>query len=173
MSVLNGSVLNERSLRRVLLASILMLLLGIVAGLAWLWLADPAEWEVTARGIVLTESASQGQFSVLVTFVAVGALVSLAWGWGVGWRLQELGWVLTPLVVVMTVLAALVAWRIGVALGPPSPATVADPSLGDRIPAQLKVDGIVPFLVWPIFGLIGLVGATWATRRAPDPGPYS
>ncbi|MRJ77776.1 hypothetical protein GEV29_14625 [Aeromicrobium sp. SMF47] len=159
--------------RRVVLAAVVMLLLGVVGGLVWVWLADPAQWQVTSRGIVMSESESQGQFGVIVVFVAIGAVVSLGWGWVTGRRLEELGWVLTPFVVVVTVLAALLAWRIGVELGPPDPATVARPSVGDRIPAQLKIDGIVPFLVWPIFGLIGLVGAVWSTRREPDPATYA
>ncbi|AWB92011.1 hypothetical protein [Aeromicrobium chenweiae] len=153
--------------RRAVIASVLMLALGLAAGLVWLWLADPAEWQVTNRGIVLTESAAQNQFSVVAMFVLVGAVSSLVWGWAVGRRLQDLGWVTTPLVVVVTALAALVAWRVGVALGPADPTTVPRPALGGRIPAQLKVDSVVPVLVWPIFGLLGLVGATW-TLRASD-----
>ena len=55
---------------RVVRWSLAMLLLGVVGGLVWVWLAEPAEWEVTARGIILTEEAAQGQFRVIVTFVA-------------------------------------------------------------------------------------------------------
>jgi hypothetical protein len=145
-----------------------MLVLGVAAGLVWLWLAAPAEWEARDTGLVLTEAASKGQFSVIVTFVLIGAVASLMAGWAVGWRAHDLGWVLTPLVVVGTVAAAVVAWRVGVLLGPPDPTTATGVTVGDRVPAELEVDGIAPFLVWPIFGLLGLIVATWVSRTHDD-----
>ncbi len=148
--------------------SLTMLLLGVAAGLTWLWLAQPAQWEVREGGIVLTEAGSTGQFSVVVLFVVIGAVVSVAWAAVVGWTVSDLGWLLTPIVVVLTALAALIAWRIGVELGPPSPETVTGVSVGDRIPAELSVDGVTPFVVWPIFGLLGVLAVTWADRRGLD-----
>lgn len=154
--------------RRVIVASLVMLLLGIVAGLAWVQLAHPAEWEARDGGLVLTEAAARGQFSVIVVFVLIGALVSLLWGWGATWALPDLGWLAIPVVVALTVLAAVIAWRIGVELGPPPPGSVANVSVGDRLPAQLSIDGVAPFLVWPIFGLVGVIGATWAGARSRE-----
>ena len=54
----------------------------------------------------------------------------------------------------------MIAWRVGVLLGPPDPTSVKGLTVGDHVPAELAVDGIAPFLVWPIFGLVGLIGAT-------------
>lgn len=154
-----------RVARRLAGASASMFIVAIVAGLVWLWFAEPAEWEVREGGVVLTEAASRGQFSVIVVFVLVGIVTSFVWAWGVSWVLADLGWLLVPAVVVLTTVAAVVAWRVGVELGPPSPASVSDVSVGDRIPAQLEVDGLAPFLVWPIFGLAGVIGATWTRGR--------
>jgi hypothetical protein len=149
-----------------------MLFLGVAAGFVWQLWAQPAEWEVRETGLVLTEAASKGQFSVIVLFVLIGAVVSLVWGWFAAWALPELGWLLTPFIVVLTLLAAVLAWRLGVALGPPDPASVPDVAIGDRVPAELEVDGLAPFLTWPIFGLLGLVGCTWLSRHHhPDQGP--
>ena len=142
-----------------------MLVIGAVGGLVWLWLAEPAEWEVTARGIILTEEAATGQFGVLVTFVIVGAVASFAWGVVAGHVLRELGWVLVPVFAVVSGLAALIAWRVGVALGPVHPRDVADPALGDRLPAPLEIDAVAPFLVWPMFALAGLLLAALLDRR--------
>lgn len=142
-----------------------MLVLAVVAGLVWLWLAEPAEWEVREAGVVLTEAASRGQFSVIVVFVLVGVVTSFVWAWAATWVLDGLGWLLIPAVVVLTTIAAVVAWRVGVDLGPPPPGSVTGVSVGDRIPAQLEVDGLAPFLVWPIFGLAGVIGATWTKGR--------
>ncbi|MET1036921.1 MAG: hypothetical protein ABW075_01525 [Aeromicrobium sp.] len=154
--------------RRLVAASLLMLLLGLAAGLVWVQLARPAQWEVRDGGIVLTEAASRGQFSVIVLFVAIGVLTSMLWGWGTTWALPDLGWLVIPVVVVLTTLAAVIAWRVGVELGPPPPTSVTAATVGDRIPAQLSVDGVAPFLTWPIFGLVGVIGATWVAGRARD-----
>ena len=154
--------------RRVVVVSLAMLLLGIVSGLAWILLASPAQWEVRQGGIVLREAASRGQFSVIVVFVLIGIIVSLLWGWTATWLLADLGWIVIPLVVVLTSLAAVIAWRVGVELGPPPPGSVAGLAVGDRVPAQLVVDGLAPFVVWPVFGLLGVVGATWAGARSRD-----
>ena len=75
--------------------------------------------------------------------------------------LRELGWWLTPLVVVTTTVAAVVAWRLGVVVGPDGPLAAVNPRVGDKLPAKLAIDGVAPFLVWPIAGLLGVLGATW------------
>ena len=61
---------DPRVRRRLRAASGALLALAVLAGLAWTWLARPAEWEVREQGVVLTEAASRGQFSVIVVFVA-------------------------------------------------------------------------------------------------------
>lgn len=152
--------------RRVALASIAVLAMGLVAGLIWLWLAEPAQWVVRDNGIALTEGAAKGQFSVIVLFVGLGVVGSLLAGAGIGWTLQDLGWSITPLVIVLTTIAALIAWRIGVELGPVDPATVGG-AVGDKISAPLEVDALAAFLAWPIAGLLGVVLAVGLDRR-PD-----
>lgn len=151
-------------MRRVAGWTVLMLALGVVGGLLWWWLAEPAEWEVTEQGIILTEDAARGQFAVVVTFVAVGAVLSLIWGWAAGRSLRELGWVLVPVLAVVAGAAAVIAWQVGLLLGPPDPRDVADPSLGDRLPSQLEVDAVAAFLVWPMFALLGLLVSAWLDR---------
>ena len=153
---------------RVVLWSVGMLVLGVVGGLVWVWLAEPAVWEVTARGITLTEEASRSQFSVVATFVGIGAVTCFCWGLPAGHVLRELGWVLVPIFATVAVLASLMAWRVGVALGPTDPRDVTNPSLGDRLPAPLEIDAVAPFLVWPMFALLGLLLAAWLDRSEAD-----
>ncbi len=155
--------------RRVVLWSAGMLALGVLGGLLWLWLADPSEWQVTAQGIVLTEEAARGQFAVVVTFVGVGAALSFGWGWAAGHALRELGWVLVPVFGAVAGAAAVLAWRMGVALGPPHPRDAPDPSLGDRLPAPLAIDAVAPFLVWPMLALLGLLVSAWLDRSEDEP----
>jgi len=142
-----------------------MLVLGIAAGFVWIRFADPAEWQVRSNGVVLTEAASKGQFSVIVVFVIIGAVASFLWAWFAGLFLHEAGWIVTPVVIVATLVAAVIAWRLGVWLGPAGPESSTDRVVGDTIPSRLAIDGITPFLVWPIFGLIGVLWASWWNRR--------
>jgi hypothetical protein len=142
-----------------------MLVLGIAAGFVWIRFADPAEWQVQSNGVVLTEAASKGQFSVIVVFVIIGAVASFLWAWFAGLFLHEAGWIVTPVVIVATLVAAVIAWRLGVWLGPAGPESSTDRVVGDTIPSRLAIDGITPFLVWPIFGLIGVLWASWWSRR--------
>ncbi|AXT84752.1 hypothetical protein C6I20_05780 [Aeromicrobium sp. A1-2] len=148
-----------------------MLLLGIAAGVVWQQLASPAQWQVRETGIVLTEAASTGSFSVIVTFVAVGAVASLLLGCFLAVTLRELGWVTTPVLIAATLVAGVVAWRVGVQLGPPDPATVRGLSVGDRVPSELAVDTVWPFLIWPIFGLVGLIVTTMLAAARDEQHP--
>lgn len=160
------SVLPSRAVgRRLLLSGLATVVLGVVSGLAWLWIAHPAEWEAREGGIVLTEAAARGQFSVIVVFVVIGLVVSLVGGWALVLAFPDLGWWTAPLVAVLTALAAVIAWRVGVELGPPPPGSVTGAAVGDRIPSELAIDSVAPFLVWPIFGLAGVMAATWACGR--------
>lgn len=137
-----------------------MLLVGVAAGCVWERLASPAEWEVTRTSLSMGEAASEGQFAVIVVFVVVGIVASLLLGGVLAWSLRDMGWVTTPLVVLATAGASVIAWRVGVHLGPPDPSSVKDVAVGDHVPARLAIDGLAPFLAWPVFGLVGLIGTT-------------
>lgn len=156
-------------LKKLWLSVAAMLLLGVAAGAVWQWRAKPAEWEVRSDGsIVLTEIAARDQFGVIVVFVIAGAIVSLIWGFATTHALRDLGWRLTPLVVVTTLVAAVIAWRVGVELGPVGPQGAVDPGVGDRLPSKLAIDGISPFVVWPIFGVIGVLISMWMSKESDD-----
>ncbi|WP_344771400.1 hypothetical protein [Aeromicrobium panaciterrae] len=156
------------SATRLVSTVIAMLLLGVATGVVWEALAKPAEWEVRADGsIVLTEIAARDQFGVIVVFVIAGIIVSLVWGIVTTLVLEDLGWKLTPLVVMVTLVAAVIAWRVGIALGPVGPREAVNPSVGDHLPSRLKVDGIAPFVAWPVFGVLGVLLTTWM-RKGDD-----
>jgi hypothetical protein len=161
----------------VVTAVVAMLLLGAVVGWLWDTLARPAQWQVTERGILLTEEASARQVGVELLFVVLGAGASLLVGLAVGHLLRRLGWVVVPLVVLGTGAASVVAWRVGLWLGPGDPAASPDPQVGQRIPAELAVDSLASFVVWPIAGLVGVLLVTWLVGRPrrvsgpPEPTP--
>ena len=138
------------------------LVLGIAAGMAWLLLANPARWEVTDAGTILTEEGAKGRFAVIVSFVLIGIVASFLGGLIAGVRLRDRGWSLVPAFALTALVAGIIAWQVGVVLGPPDPATVTGTSVGDKIPQQLAVDSVTPFLVWPIFALVGLLLAVYS-----------
>lgn len=152
-------------MKRLILLCAAMLVIGVAAGFAWAQLAHPAEWEVRTGGsIVLTEAAARDQFSVIAVFMAVGAIGSLVWASSATLMLRSLGWWLTPLVIVATAAGAVIAWRLGIMVGPDGPLAAVHPAVGAKLPSKLAVDSVAPFLVWPISGLLGVLGATWLSR---------
>lgn len=144
-----------------------MLLLGVVAGLLWLWLANPAAFKVTDQGAILDEEASKGRFGVIVTFVGISIVIAFLWGFFAGRVLHDRGWIMVPAFAVVATAAGLIAWKVGAILGPPDPASVKHAKLGDSIPQQLTIDAVAPFLVWPVFALVGLFLAVYlASNRS-------
>ena len=150
---------------RVVLAVVLLLVLATAAGAAWQAFATLPRWQVTEQGIVLTEAESSRQVGVELAFVGIGIVLALVWAAVVGVVLRALGWLLVPLVGLATAVAGVLAWRVGLLLGPGDPAATPDPRIGERIPAQPAVDAVASFVVWPVAGLLGLLLATWLVGR--------
>lgn len=142
---------------------------GLVAGVAWLILADPARWEVTSEGTILTEAGAKGRFGVIVTFVVVSAGAAFVWGYVSGLPLRNRGWLMVPLFVGAALVAGVIAWQVGVQFGPPDPATVQG-KVGDTIPQELAIDTFAPFMVWPIFALVGLFLAVYSSSDGRPEG---
>lgn len=154
------------SRRAVALSMVAAVVIGVAAAVVWAWLAEPAQWQIRENGVVLTEGAAKAQFSVVVVFVLIGMVSSIVAGLAMGWFLDALGWVVVPLAIALTLASGLIAWQLGVQLGPPDPATASGGSVGDTISAQLEIDAIAPFLAWPIAGLLGVVVAACIDRRS-------
>lgn len=151
-------VMNPLPVRRIWLSVVAMLLLGVAAGVVWAWQADPAEWLVRRDGsIVLTEMAARDKFGVIVLFVIIGAIVSLVWAFAVTLALGDSDWRITPFVLAMTGLASVIACQIGIALGPAGPQAAKAPKAGALLASKLEVDSLAAFIVWPFFGLVGMV----------------
>lgn len=146
------------------------LVLGVLAGFLWVVLAEPARWQVTAGGTILDEQSSRGRFGVIVTFVLIGLVVSFLWGLLAGIAQRERGWICVPVFAAVALCAALIAWRVGVHFGPPDPLSVKGTPVGGTIEQQLAVDTLSPFLVWPIFALVGLFVAAYSARDRGDEG---
>ncbi len=135
----------------------------------WQWQAKPAEWEVRPDGsIVLTEIAARDQFGVIVVFVIAGAVASLIWGFATTSRAARPRLAAHPVGHRHDARRGRdrLAGRHGA--GPDrSAGDAVDPTVGDLLPSKLEIDGIAPFVVWPIFGVLGVLLSTWMSKRSP------
>ena len=131
-------------------------LLGVLIGLLWPQLADPVTVVRTESGLVRDEVALAEQFDALgwysvLSEVGGGLLgaVMLAWR-----RTDEV--VTLVAVVAGAFLAAWLAARVGLAVGPGDPAAVlSEAAEGDTAPAALTLDAAAAYWVMPLFATLG------------------
>ncbi|MFF7329256.1 AAA family ATPase [Streptomyces sp. NPDC008150] len=150
---------------------------GVLLGLLWWWLAPhvPLVGDVTEGSWVVYLKDSEGEQAVGVdgTFtllaLAFGAVTAAA-----VFLLRRRGGV--PLVVALTVgglLASVVAWRLGVWLGPTSDVVAHAKDVGKNVTfsAPLKLGAKGALLAWPIAALVVHLGLT-ALFGPRDPEPF-
>lgn len=140
---------------------------GVLAGFAWILLAEPAHWEYTEQGLALTETAAGEQFGVLAWFSGIGLAVSVVAGVLLErWRPAD-GWRLVPVIIAGTLIGAALCARVGRVFGPPDPSEAAGLHLGDQVPMTLELGAFSPLLVWVVGGLIGLGVSVYLRPREP------
>lgn len=141
--------------------------LGAVGGwLWWTWWAPAKEGEIyrTSAGPTwypdpLGPGIAQ-VFDATAQYVVVGTGLGLLLGAAVGWAARNRALAGLVGVLVGSGLAAYVASRVGLSFSPPDPqALVAQHQVGDRLPAQMTMDGWTPYLAWPVGALLGFVAA--------------
>lgn len=131
---------------------------GALAGVVWPLLAEPANYTVTESGVRLGEAEAAKQFGVTVAYAAIGALAAVCWGGFCAYRYAARGWPHVLVTLAGAAVAALLARRLGVLLGPPDPSTVVgSTSPGEHVPMQLDVNSYGVLLVWPVAALVGLL----------------
>lgn len=145
-----------------------------VAGTAggWLWhhLWDPPAGTAYQGMWYPDDETSLGNmFDATGIYACVGFVGGLVLGVLTGLFARRHELVAVGAVVVGSVLAAWITYRLGVHLGPPDPATVAAHA-PDRtpIPQQMQVSGHSPYVAWSIGALLGagvLFLATSSTSR--------
>ncbi|WP_286928218.1 MULTISPECIES: hypothetical protein [Aeromicrobium] len=150
---------------RVLLAVVAA---GIPAAVAWWAFGRPSQWLATERGLVLTEVNATGSFQVVAMFVVVGIVFGVLAGVATH-RLTRPGrWETVLGLAAASGAASLVCWRLGIWLGPPPPESVKGLEVGDEVSAQFAVDGIVPFLVWPLVAVLSYTLALYLSSDGED-----
>jgi hypothetical protein len=162
----------KSELRQAAVLTVVLAVSGVLLGLLWLWLAPHVPLIADSKAVYLKDSEGEQSAGVDGTFALLGAgfgLVSAV----VVFALRRHGGV--PLVVALAVgglLGALVAWRLGVWLGPEQDVAAHAKRVGEGVtfdaPLELKAKGAL--LAWPLLamlvhlGLNGLFGP-----RDPEP----
>lgn len=150
----------------------LFAVLGVLGGVLWWLLADPAAYTVTGDGALVMPDAelvrsfdADGWYAVVAALLGVAGGASAAW-----WRSRDM--LLTAcLVPAAAAVAAGMMALLGRLLGPTDPASVArTATAGDLLPTVLEVTGTAGYLVWPIAALAGVLLVLWSppARSAPE-----
>jgi hypothetical protein len=162
--------------RDAVLAALGLTVSGVLLGLLWWWLAPhvPLVGDVSDGSWVVYLKDSEGEQAVGVD----GTFTLLALAFGVvsaaaAFLARRRGGV--PLVVALTVgglLASVVAWRLGVWLGPTSDVLAHAKDVGKNVTfsAPLKLGAKGALLAWPIAALVVHLGLT-ALFGPRDPEP--
>lgn len=149
---------------------VLLVFVAAGAGAGWLW----ERWWTPTSGVVADGSwvpgyraegdtfvfdfpSLEGLFDGTAQYVVIGVAGGLVLGvlCALLGRRSEI--VMLIAVVGGSLLASLVAYRLGTHLGPVDPTTLeAVVDDGTTLPASLTIDGASPFVAWPLGALVGL-----------------
>ncbi|MFC7497530.1 MULTISPECIES: hypothetical protein [unclassified Nocardioides] len=132
---------------------------GALAGVVWEWVWSPTVGVVVDHQWTAKDALGlQHQFSGTGWYVVVAVVAGLVAGVAVTLVADRVPLLSLLAVVVGSVLAAWVMLLVGGALGPPDPETVARAADdGTRVPDDLTVSGLSPFIAFPVGALLGLV----------------
>jgi hypothetical protein len=156
--------------------------LGVLCGLAWWLLVDPAMYTKVKGGGSMGELQLGKQFDSDGWYTLIAAVTGLVAGAVLTWWRSRDFLLTTVLVVIGAGLAAAAMALTGHLLGPGDPdAALAAAKVGQHVPMQLSVTGKVTYLVWPIAVLVGTLLVLWSPPRTarddpafdtPEPGKH-
>lgn len=142
--------------------------LGLLGGLLWWLLVDPAEYTLAPGGGAMGELElsqrfnADGWYSVLAVVLGFPSGLLLTW-----WRSRDYR-LTTALLVVGAALAASVTALTGRLLGPGDPdAALQGAERGARVPVELVVTAEVAYLLWPMAVLAGALMVLWSSPGPP------
>jgi len=148
------------------------LVLGVVCGVAWWLLVEPAEFTKTRDGSVMGEVDLTQRFAPDGWYAVVALVAGFATGLVATWRRSRDPRLTTFLVVVGSVVAAAAMAVVGAALGPGDPdAVLASAARGTTAPAALAVSAGVTYLMWPIAVVSGALMVLWSSPGEAQPAP--
>ncbi|MFJ8789670.1 AAA family ATPase [Streptomyces sp. NPDC102462] len=167
----------KSEVREAVVVTVAVALCGVLLGLLWWWLAPhvPLVGDQVGKNWVVYLKDSEGEQAIGVD----GTFTLLALAFGVVsavvvFLARRRGGI--PLVVGLAVgglLGSLLAWRLGVWLGPTQDVIAHAKSVGKGVtfPAPLKLGAPGVLLAWPVAALVVHLGLT-ALFGPRDPDPY-
>lgn len=158
--------------REALLVTLAGLVLGVVLGLLWLWLAPRIPLYTDGKAVFLKHPEGEEAVGADGTFVLLGLAVGAVFATAVFLARRRGGIGLVVGLAAGGVLGSLLAWRLGVWLGPTSDLVAHARAVGKGHgfdgPLELRAKGAL--LAWPFAALLVHLGLTALFgRRDPQP----
>lgn len=142
------------------------LVLGVICGLAWWLLVEPAMFTKVKSGGSMGELELTSRFDGDAWFAVIAALAGLLSGGVISWWRSRDLLLTTGLLLVGAGIAATAMTLTGHLLGPGDPeAALAAAKVGEQVGVQLEVTARATYLVWPISTLIGGLMVLWSPPR--------
>ena len=152
-----------------------LLALGVLCGVLWWLVWDPAAYTKTADGGVMGEVDLSRRFAADGLYAVIAGVAGLVSGLGLTWWRTRDPLVTSATLLVGSVLAAVAMALTGHLLGPGDPgAALAAARVGARVPERLAVDAFTVYLAWPVSVLAGalvvLLGTAPVSTGSPAEG---
>lgn len=142
------------------------LALGVICGLVWWLLVEPAMFTKLKGGGSMDELELGKRFDGDAWYAVIAALTGLLSGTLISWWRSRDLLVTTALLLIGAGIAATVMTVTGHLLGPGDPdAALAAAKIGEQVGVQLQVTARATYLVWPISVLIGGLMVLWSPSR--------
>ena len=155
--------------RHAVVAVVVLACSGLLGGLLWAWVAEPATYRVTAAGAYLDEQSLGQVVNADGWFLIVGLVLGSLVGGALTFAFRRDGWVIVLAVLVGAGVAGAACYLVGHALGPGDLQPRLDAAApGERVPVPLQVRASGAYLSWPVGAMLGaLVAAVAWNRRDP------
>lgn len=159
--------------RRALVVVVAVGVCGALMGLLWLWLAPRVPLISDGSAVYLKDSEGEQAIGADGWFTLLGLGMGLLTAIGVHlWR-RSAGIAVVVGLALGGLVASVLAWRMGVWLGPPQNVVAHARQVGvNKIfhsPLQLRAKGAL--LAWPAASMAALLALTSAFTHAPQPEP--
>lgn len=147
------------------------LVAGLVVGLVWPHLYDPAVAVRTREGISTDEVQLAKKFASDGWFIVLGMGVGLVLGLLLMLTRHTHEVVTLVAIAVAAAAAAYLAAKLGAAMGPADPESILkNADVGTSAPTQVRLESSVGYLIWPLSASLGalLVLLGWPAMHRED-----